>query len=208
MAGTPKPTPTPRRKERPLTERQLRFIAEYLVTLNGAASARKAGYSDQAEGAKVAAAKLMANPKVRQRLAARAKDKLEQLDLRAEKVLLAIDRALDADVRDLFDWHGHVRPLDTLTARQAYLITSFEVILKNAKAGDGVTDEVLKVKLEPRAQYVEMAAKYFGLLVDCVEVNASEDIIEILKAARLRVSEAKRATKALPMVDVKKGQKE
>ena len=61
-------------------------------------------------------------------------------------------------------------------------------MVKNAKAGDGVTDEVLTVKLAERAKYVEMAAKYFGLLIERVELSADDDVMAALQAGRMRAA--------------------
>ena len=51
---------------KPLTRRQLRFIAEYVACLNAAQSARAAGYSDGPNGdaAKVAGHRLLRDPRI------------------------------------------------------------------------------------------------------------------------------------------------
>ena len=46
-----------------MTERQKRFIAEYIKDFNGAAAARRAGYSEK--GAKQAACALLKDPEIR-----------------------------------------------------------------------------------------------------------------------------------------------
>jgi hypothetical protein len=60
-----------------------------------------------------------------------------------------------------------------LTEAQRFMIAGFETVMKNAAAGDGVIDRVLKVKLVDRAKYVELAAKYHALLVQKVDVNVT-----------------------------------
>jgi uncharacterized LabA/DUF88 family protein len=93
------------------------------------------------------------------------------------------------DLRRLFDGNGNHRPIHALSQEEADLIGGYEVILKNAKAGDGVTDEVLKVKLRDPAKYVEMAAKYLGLLQERVEVSGDAELIAALHAARARAAQ-------------------
>jgi uncharacterized LabA/DUF88 family protein len=72
----------------------------------------------------------------------------------------------------------------TLSRDEAAQIAGYEIIIKNAKAGDGKTDQILKVRLKEQAKFVEMAAKYFGLLQERVEVSGDEEFIALLKSAR------------------------
>ena len=45
-------------------------------------------------------------------------------------------------------------------------IAGFEVVIKNAAAGDGHTDRVLKVRLKDQAAFVQTAMKHLGLLAE------------------------------------------
>ena len=62
--------------------------------------------------------------------------------------MASIAEGLRADVRDLFDSEGNHRMSKSLTKPQASQIAGYEIILKNAEAGDGHIDRVLKVKLD------------------------------------------------------------
>lgn len=86
---------------------------------------------------------------------------------------------------------GDVRPLNDLTEEERSCIAGVEVVLKNAEAGDGITDRILKYKLEPRSKYVEMAAKYHSLLVEKVDVSVT-DVGSKLDAARQAALERNR----------------
>src|SRR5258708_37569345 len=87
---------------------------------------------------------------------------LVSADLTAVATLEAIRRQVVGDIRSLFDAEGNFKALKDLTAEEAALIAGFELVIKNAQAGDGITDRVLKVKLKDQARFVEMAAKHFG----------------------------------------------
>jgi len=54
------------------------------------------------------------------------------------------------DIRRLFDEHGHLRPITSLSAEDAALIAGWEVIIKNAAAGDGHTLRVPAKRFEKR----------------------------------------------------------
>lgn len=68
-----------------LTAKQERFCREYVIDLNGAQAAKRAGYSETA--ANVRAAKLMANPLVAARVKELTQTIADKLGLTAEYVL-------------------------------------------------------------------------------------------------------------------------
>ncbi len=68
-----------------LTPRQVRFVAEYLVDMNGTQAAIRAGYSKHT--AKEQAARLLTNVNVKAAVDAGAAKQHAQLDLTAQKVL-------------------------------------------------------------------------------------------------------------------------
>jgi len=117
------------------------------------------------------------------------KRQLEKTELTAASVLDAIRRQVHAsayrDIRCLLDKRGRLRPIAQLTFAEAALIAGFEIIIKNAAAGDGHTDTVHKVKLRgDQARFVELAAKHFGLLTDKLEVSGDADLLERLAYGR------------------------
>ena len=73
-----------------LTDKQERFVAEYLVDSIGSAAAVRAGYSERS--AQSNARDLLANPKVRAAINAGKRRIVKKLELTAEKVLADIDR--------------------------------------------------------------------------------------------------------------------
>lgn len=174
-----------------LTAKEQRFIAEYLVDFNGAEAARRAGYAPKS--AKVTASRLLAKAPIKAAIDAKRATQLQSTDLTAARVLEELRRLSFADVRTLFDEHGSLRPLHTLTADQAACIAGVEVIIKNAKAGDGVTDTIHKIKLWDKPRSLEMLAKHFALLTERVRVEDDDALIQKLLAGRQRAAETKHA---------------
>jgi phage terminase small subunit len=147
-----------------LVARKELFVAEYIGDLNATQAAIRAGYSPKT--AKQQAQRLMQEPAIKAAIAKKQKKVFVNAELTATRTLEAIRRPLVADVRKLFDSNGNLRPITSLGDDEAALIAGFEVIVKNAEAGDGHTDKVHKIKIVDRARYVEMAAKHFKLLTD------------------------------------------
>lgn len=171
-----------------------RFVAEYLVDLNAAQAAIRAGYN--VKGAKQQGDRLLSRPEIAEAVAAGKAVQLRKVGLTAELVLERIRRPLAADIRKLFDCNGNLRPINTLEPDEAALVAGFEVIIKNAKAGDGITDEVHKVRVVDVAKYVELGAKHFALLTDKLEHTLGVDVAAALAEGRKRVAEARKKAEA------------
>jgi hypothetical protein len=105
-----------------------------------------------------------------ERRAAEAKV-LQKHALTAQRVLEEIALHSFSNVQDLFDEAGNLKPIHTLTRAQAAAISSFEVIKKNAEAGDGVTDVVHKVRVVDKLKTLELLAKHFALLTEKLDVK-------------------------------------
>jgi len=175
----PGPPPPPPK----LTPKQTRFVAEFLIDLNAAGAARRAGFtgkrSDQA-GYELLTA--IAFGKARQ---------LDTAELSAARVLEELRRLAFVNVRDFFDpvTKDAKHPTE-LTNEQGACLAGFEVLIKNAKAGDGITDTIHKFKLWDKVHSLELLAKHFELLVERVKVDttSADKRVAQLVAARRRTT--------------------
>ena len=152
-----------------LTPKQTRFVSEYLIDLNATQAAIRAGYSLQT--ARVTGPENLSKPAIKDAIAARTQFQLKKLDLTAERVKERIALLAFQDVRRLFDTKGNLLPVQSLSDEAAYTVGSFEVIKKNAEAGDGHTDTVHKIKILDPVKPLEILAKHFGLLDEHVNVT-------------------------------------
>lgn len=172
-----------------LNRKQQRFVQEYLVDLNGGKAAERAGYSPN--GSDVQAVRLLANAKIAEAVSKAQQKVLDKVGLKAEDVMEVIRRHVHRDIRKLYDEKGNLKPIHELTAEEATMIAGVETIVKNAQAGDGHTDTVLKVKLQDQAKYVEIAAKHFGLLIERIEHSGTVSLEDRIKQGRTRAGTRK-----------------
>lgn len=164
----------------PLTPKQARFVAEYLIDLNGKQAAIRAGYKPS--NAESTASTLLSDPKVSQAVGAGKATQLEEAGLTAARVLEELRRLAFVDLRGFFDAAGNLKPIHELTAEQGSALAGLEVIKKNAAAGDGVIDTVHKFKVWDKTRTLEALAKHFGLLVERVEHSGGINITHELPA--------------------------
>jgi phage terminase small subunit len=156
-----------RRPPSGLSAKQQRFVAEYLVDLNATQAAIRAGYS--AKWAEKNATRLTGNDGIAHAIAEGTARQLEKAELTAQKVKDRIALLAFQDMREFFDEAGNLLSVHQFSDGAAARVASFEIIKKNAAAGDGVIDTVHKIKTVDVVKNLEMLAKHFGLLVDKVE---------------------------------------
>src|SRR3954462_13722353 len=86
-----------------LTRRQSAFVKEYLIDLNGAAAAVRAGYSPNA--AKEQAARLLTHANVKAAIAAATAERSERTRLKADSVIEELRRIAFANISDYVAWN-------------------------------------------------------------------------------------------------------
>lgn len=173
-----------------MTPKQERFVAEYLIDLNATQAAIRAGYS--AHSAESIGLQLLRKTEVSAAVAAGKGRQLETAELSAARVLEELRRLAFIDQRSFYDAAGNLKPISEWTAEQGAAVAGFEVIKKNATAGDGVIDTIHKFKVWDKTKALGDLAKHFGLLIERVEVSGEVSIIETrLNAARARLAKAK-----------------
>jgi len=112
-------------------------------------------------------------------------------ELDAQTVIEQMARGALYDPGAFLDANGNFKPLSELTEAQRQCIAGIEFVMKNATAGDGQIDRVLKLKLVSREKFVEMAARYHSLLVDRVDATLQvQGVGQKLDQARLRAAQA------------------
>jgi phage terminase small subunit len=155
-----------------LTEKQLRFIDEYLIDLNGAGAARRSGYSEGS--ARVIAAQNLSKLNIREaiekRLAELAMGKAEVLRRLADQARGSLEPFIVEDVSR----PGRVRlDLSTEDARLA-IGTVKKVKIKTLFVGKGARQETVEVELIDSQAALIHLGKAHALFVDRQEVSGPE----------------------------------
>jgi phage terminase small subunit len=169
-----------------LNAKQLRFVEEYLIDLNGTQAAIRAGYS--AKTAEVQAARLLSYAKVSEAVRERQAARSERTTINADWVLVRLAEEAVADMADLYNEDGKLKAVHEwpLIWRQG-LVAGVETVREGS--GDD-TSFVDKVKISDRIKRLELIGRHVGVQAfrDKVEVDASDD----LKVIWLEMQERKR----------------
>ncbi|WP_347271646.1 terminase small subunit [Rhizorhabdus histidinilytica] len=145
-----------------MTPKQRAFVLEYLVDLNATQAAIRAGYS--AKTADQQGSRLLANVKVAEAISAAQLARSEKTKIDADWVLARLAAETSADVADLYDETGRVKPIHDwpLIWRQG-LVAGIETTQQEVgrdKNGNPIFATAYKLKLSDRARRVEMLGKH------------------------------------------------
>jgi phage terminase small subunit len=165
-----------------------RFVEEYLVDLNATAAYRRV-YGAGVKDADASGPRLLGNVGIAAAIAAGKARQAVESTLSATRTLEELRRIAFANIRDYWRADGSVKHPNELTAEQGAALAGFEVLIKNAKAGDGITDTIHKFKLWDKVRSLETLAKHFGLITEKIELKSEEAEARVarLVAARKRL---------------------
>ncbi len=175
-----------------LTPKQTRFVAEYLVDLNATQAAIRTGYSEKT--ADQQGPRLLGNAGVATAIARGQAKALARLDMDRNRILGLVAEIALGDLSTFYTSSGQLKELSELGPGQGRLIAGLETLVKNAEAGDGHTDTVLKLKLYDRLKALELLAKYTiqppAAQVDVNVTVVYEERRRLLELGRARAAEA------------------
>ena len=175
-----------------LTPKQERFVAEYLVDLNATQAAIRTGYSKKT--AEQQGPRLLGNAGVATAIARGQAKALARLDMDRNRILGLVAEIALGDLSTFYTSSGQLKGLSELGPGQGRLIAGLETLVKNAEAGDGHTDTVLKLKLYDRLKALELLAKYTiqppAAQVDVNVTVVYEERRRLLELGRARAAEA------------------
>lgn len=206
--------------ERPsnLTDLQARFAEEYLLDLNATQAAIRAGCNNSSIGsARVSGHEFLTNPNVAEYIQAMQAERSKATKIDAQWLLDRLAVEATADVRDLYDEYGAVRPIGEwpLIFRQG-LIQGIEVQEEFEEVDDpeypdeGIKrrvsrGKVTKFKLDSRVKRLELIGRHIGVkaFTDRMEVTGKDGgPIEVAHTARDRIADRlARLAPVVPVVD-------
>ena len=147
-----------------LTAKQEIFVREYLIDLNATQAAIRAGYS--AKTAQWIGPQQLTKSHVATAIQAQMDKRAAKIEISAEKVLQEIAKMAFANVQDLYDEHGILKPISELPRDVAASIQSVKVNLTEACA-------IQEVKLWDKKGSLELLGKHLVLFSDKTEVKHS-----------------------------------
>lgn len=167
---------------RGLTDKQSRFVEEYLIDLNGTQAAIRAGYSAKTAG--WICQELLTKTHIQQAIQKRRTALSKKVEITQERVLQEYARIAFFDPRKVFDSTGAPRPIHELDDDTAAAIVGLEVVqVGNAEVGVG---DVLKYKMADKKGALDSVARHLGMFNDKLDLKVTDALAERLARARKR----------------------
>lgn len=144
-----------------LTQKQARFVEEYLVDLNAAAAARRAGYTSRRSEA--IGYEILTKHDVQAAISAAQRERSARTGVTADRVIQEIARIAFADPRDIMEWGPSgvmARESSELSDDQAAAVA--EVHETKTKDGGGS----MRVKLHSKTDALDKLCRHLGLYDD------------------------------------------
>lgn len=155
-------------------------MSEFLLSPVAGQAYVRAGYSPV--GADQSASKLLRNPKIAAAIAEGQAKQIAGVDVTRERIVKELASVGFLDTRSFYLPDGSIKPVCDWSPEQGAAIGSMEVIIKNAAAGDGVTDRVLKFRAWDKTKALDSLAKIMGYLDNVVQHKGEIKIIHELPA--------------------------
>ena len=166
-----------------LTDKQARFVDEYLVDLNATQAAIRAGYSEKTAGQ--IGEQNLKKLEIQKAIRERQEELKIKTEITQEWVVERYRRIVEGcDKRLFFNDDGSVKPPSQWSAEMGLAVAGFEV----QELGDeGLAVSVSKLRFQDAKAALDSLARHLGMFKDKVEVSVDESLAERLARAKERL---------------------
>ena len=176
-----------------LTDKQQRFVEEYLVDLNATQAAIRAGYSERSAGQ--IGHDLLKKHEIVEALRAAMQARSERTQVTADRVVRELARIGFSDLRDLMTWTRtvvHFTPSDDLTEEQAAVVSSVKSKTTTYSRDDGTEQKIeLELKTYDKLGALRDLGRHLGMFSDRV-VHTGDDKASPIRFADMSDDEVMR----------------
>jgi phage terminase small subunit len=172
-----------------MTERQQRFVSEYVTSLNGAKAAIAAGYAPKA--ARAQAARLLTKADISAAVEAVQKKALNEAQATVERVIREYAAVAFLDPGDLFDGAGRLLPISKVPEESRRALAAFETY----EATPGEEGQPLPVVETKRVRFVSKLgalhslARHLGMFAERPDSGSRGLTIHLCESPEQHVAE-------------------
>ena len=152
-----------------LTEKQQRFVDEYLIDLNATQAAIRAGYS--AKTACEQGARLLANVKVQGTIAEHMAERSKRTGVNQDRIVRELAKIAFVNLTDIVDEEGRIR--SNATDEDLSCLESIKYKESSSDTGDSVEREV---KITSKLKALELLGKHVGMWNDKLNVEMDAEL--------------------------------
>lgn len=155
---------------RKLTDKQQRFVDEYLIDLNATQAAIRAGYS--VKTANEQGSQNLAKLSIQQVIAEKMAERSRRTGVNQDRVVLELAKIAFVKLTDIIDEKGKIK--DTATEDDLACLEGYKYKYSDTDSGYSVEREV---KLSSKMKALELLGKHLGMWNDKVDLNVALPIV-------------------------------
>lgn len=153
-----------------LTEKQQRFVDEYLIDLNATQAAIRAGYS--VKTANEQGSRLLVNVSIIQAISERMAERSKRTGVNQDRVVQELAKIAFVKMTDIVDSQGRIKT----SASDDDLSCIESVKYKESESDTGSSVE-REVKISPKLKALELLGKHLGMWNDKLNVNVTLPVV-------------------------------
>lgn len=157
-------------KKAKLTEKQQRFVDEYLIDLNATQAAIRAGYS--VKTANEQGSQNLAKLSIQQAIAEQMAERSKRTGINQDRVVLELAKIALVKMTDIVDSHGRIK--SDASPDDLACIESVKYKESESDTGSSVEREV---KIASKLKALELLGKHLGMWNDKLDVNITQPIV-------------------------------
>lgn len=157
-------------KKAKLTEKQQRFVDEYLIDLNATQAAIRAGYS--VKTANEQGSQNLVKLSIQQAIAERMAERSKRTGINQDRVVLELAKIAFVKITDVVDSQGRI--ISTATDDDLACIESVKYKESKSDTGSSVEREI---KVASKLKALELLGKHLGMWNDKLDVNITQPIV-------------------------------
>lgn len=157
-------------KKGKLTDKQQKFVDEYLIDLNATQAAIRAGYS--VKTANEQGARLLANVSIQEAISKAMAERSKRTGVNQDRVVLELAKIAFVRMTDVVDSNGKIK--QGASADDLSCIESIKYKESDNEFGGSVEREV---KIASKLKALELLGKHLGMWNDKLDVNVAAPIV-------------------------------
>nr|DAL71075.1 MAG TPA: Terminase small subunit [Caudoviricetes sp.]DAQ86771.1 MAG TPA: Terminase small subunit [Caudoviricetes sp.] len=157
-------------KKAKLTEKQQRFVDEYLIDLNATQAAIRAGYS--VKTANEQGSQNLAKLSIQQAIAEQMAERSKRTGINQDRVVLELAKIALVKMTDIVDSQGRIK--SDASPDDLACIESVKYKESESDTGSSVEREV---KIASKLKALELLGKHLGMWNDKLDVNITQPIV-------------------------------
>lgn len=154
-----------------LTNKQQRFVDEYLIDLNATQAAIRAGYS--VATAREIGSENLSKPDIQEAVAKEMAERSKRIGINQDRVVQELARMAFVKITDIADRNGLIK--ESATEDDLACIESIKV--KRSKTDNGSLSEEREVKIASKVKALELLGKHLGMWNDKINMNVTLPVV-------------------------------